>query len=108
MIGVVVQQIVRDGVNDTLRNLAASGTVEVDRGLSIDLSRKGGKLLATIGKAEAGHGYSRTHRGEQGTASYLVVKCRRGQPSGPGACPMKKGTGARLGVAAEYVGESFS
>ena len=53
-IGVGLLQIVADGINDPLRNLRSSGTVQKDRRLAIQRLRKAGNCGANPGDVQFG------------------------------------------------------
>ena len=43
-IRIVVQHVIRNAIDDALRNLRASGAIEINGRLAVDASREGGKL----------------------------------------------------------------
>jgi hypothetical protein len=53
-VGVVAAQVVRDGVDHTLRNLRAAGAVEEGGGMSVDGLGERGELRADVVKVEGG------------------------------------------------------
>ena len=55
-VGIVVRQIVRDRVDDALRDLRSAGAVEKDGGMAVHRLREGRELGADAGEVEGGSG----------------------------------------------------